>query len=81
MPILLHTVYDSRGVIIAASRHDPEDDKSAPAPIPQAGEGNYYALIPLDEAHVKMPLDQLCTTTRVDSQHKRLIAHDLHSQA
>jgi hypothetical protein len=81
MPIVLHAVYDSRGVIIAASRVDPDDDKSAPAPIPQPGEGNYYALIPLDEAHAKMPLDQLCTTTRVDSQQKRLIAHDLHPQA
>lgn len=76
MPIELHAVYDSRGIIIAASRVDPDDDKSAPAPIPQAGEGNYYALIPLDEAQAKMPLDRLCTTTRVDPQQNRLIAHD-----
>ncbi|MER8963664.1 hypothetical protein [Mesorhizobium sp. M0701] len=81
MPVVLHAVYDSRGVIIAASRTDPDDDKSTPAPIPQPGEGNYYALIPLDEAHVKMTLDQLCTTTRVDLKKKRLIAHDLRSQA
>jgi len=80
MPIELHAVYDSRGVIIAASRDDPDDDKSAPAPIPQPGEGNYYAVIPLDEAQAKMPLDQLCTTARVDSRQKRLIAHDLHSK-
>ena len=75
MPKQLHAVYDSRGIIIAASRVDPDDDKSAPAPIPQAGEGNYYALIPLDEAQAKMPLDRLCAATRVDLQHKRLIAH------
>jgi len=81
MPILLHAVYDSRGVIIAASRVDPDDHKSVPAPIPQPGEGNYYAPIPLDEAHIKMPLDQLCMTTRVDTQHKRLIAHDVRAQS
>jgi hypothetical protein len=75
MPIELHVVYDSRGVIIAASRVDPDDDQSAPAPIPQAGEGNHYALIPLDEAQARMPLDRLCTTTRVDPQQNRLIAH------
>jgi hypothetical protein len=75
MSIGLHAVYDSRGAIIAASRVDSDDSKSAPAPIPQAGEGNYYALIPLDEAQAKMPLDRLCTTTRVDLRQKRLIAH------
>ena len=79
MPMMLDAVYDSRGLIIAASRSDPDDDKSTPAPIRRAFAGNYYASIPLDEAEAKMPLDQLCTTTRVDGQRKRLIAHDLRS--
>jgi hypothetical protein len=73
---MLHAVYSSGGEIIAASRVDPDDDKAAPAPIPQAGAGAYYALIPLDEAQAKMPLHQLCTTARVDLREKRLIVHD-----
>jgi hypothetical protein len=80
MPVILHAVYDSRGVIIAASRSDPDDDKSAPAPIPQASAGNYYASIPLDEAQARMPVDELCKTSRVDAQSKRLIANDRHSR-
>ena len=74
MPMVLHAVYDSRGNIIAASRGDPDDDKSVPAPIPQPGEGSYYATIPLDESQARMPLDELCTGARVDLQQKRLIA-------
>jgi len=72
--MVLHAVYDSRGNIIAASRSDTEDTKSVPAPVPQPAESSYYAIIPLDESQARMPLDELCTTARVDLQQKRLIA-------
>ncbi len=76
MPKMLHAVFDSHGVIIAASRTDPDDDTGIPSPIPQPGEGNNYAMITLEGAHIKMPIDQLCTTTRVDTQRKRLVSDD-----
>jgi hypothetical protein len=75
MPIELHAVHDAQGTIIAASLVDPQD-QSTPVAIPQPSDDTHFARIQLDEAHAKMPLEQLCTTTRIDPERKCLIAHD-----
>ncbi len=67
----LVAVHDTEGKIIAATIVGYDDE--TPAVIPQAGEGTYAIEIELDDELAQVPLEQLCTTMRVDAKSRRLV--------
>ena len=70
--MLLIAVHDRTGVIIGAVLADGEH----PTPVPLAPEGFTVARIKLTDEQARRPLDELCTSSRVDAHSNTLTALD-----
>ena len=66
-------LYNSRGAILAAAPVD--DTYSAPrrGPVPVASRGAKVGVFDVPETLIKRPLDEICTSLKVDVRSQRLI--------